>query len=147
MRIRNRKINPTMLELIYGILAYGVVVLILMTVLELCFNVIEKVFNDSFLLVLIGFFIGISIALILVVMMTRTIENIVQGGGYGATKQSVIGSITRSAIVIVAIVILLVTHIGNVFSMLFGLFSLKLSAYLQPITHKITNLKFIKKGR
>ena len=52
MRIRNRKINPTMLELIYGILAYGVVVLILMTVLELCFNVIEKVFNDSFLLVL-----------------------------------------------------------------------------------------------
>ena len=82
MRIRNRKINPTMLELIYGILAYGVVVLILMTVLELCFNVIEKVFNDSFLLVLIGFFIGISIALILVVMMTRTIENIVEGGGY-----------------------------------------------------------------
>ena len=139
MRIRNRKINPTMLELIYGILAYSVVVLILMTVLELGFSIIEKVFNDSFLLVLTGFFIGISISIILVVMMTRTIENIVNSGGYGATKQSIIGSITRSGIVIGAIVLLLVTHIGNVFSMLFGLFGLKLSAYLQPITHKVKN--------
>ena len=139
MRIRNRKINPTMLELIYGILAYSVVVLILMTVLELGFSIIEKVFNDSFLLVLTGFFIGISISIILVVMMTRTIENIVNSGGYGATKQSIIGSITRSGIVIGAIVLLLVTHIGNVLSMLFGLFGLKLSAYLQPITHKVKN--------
>ena len=128
-----------MLELIYGILAYGVVVLILMTVLELGFNIIEKVFNDSFLLVLTGLFIGISIAIILVIMMTRTIENIVNSGGYGATKQSVVGSITRSAIVIATIILLLVTHIGNVFSMLFGLFGLKLSAYLQPITHKVKN--------
>ena len=43
MRIRNRKINPTMVELIYGILAYGIVVLILMTVLEPSFGIIEKV--------------------------------------------------------------------------------------------------------
>ena len=139
MRIRNRKINPTMLELIYGILAYGMVVLILMTVLELGFGIIEKVFDDSFLLVLTGFFIGISISIILVVMMTRTIENIVNSGGYGATKQSVIGSITRNGIVIAVIILLLITHIGNVFSMLFGLFGMKLSAYLQPITHKVKN--------
>lgn len=145
MRIRNRKINPTMVEIIYGILAYGIVVLILMTVLEPSFGVIEKVFNDRFLLILIGFLIGIGISIILVMLMTRTIENMVSGGGYGATKQSVIGSLTRSGIVILAIVILLVTHIANVFSMLFGLFGLKLSAYFQPITHKLI-LK-IKKGR
>lgn len=141
MRIRNRKINPTMVELIYGILAYGIVVLILMTVLELGLGIIGKIFDDRFIFVITGFLIGISISLILVIMMTRTIENIVSGGGYGATRQSVIGSIIRSAIVIAAIVLLLVTHIGNVFSMLFGLFGLKLSAYLQPITHKITKNK------
>lgn len=141
MRIRNRKINPTMLELIYGILAYGMVVLILMTVLQLSFNIVEKIFNDRYIFVLIGFLIGIGIAIILVVMMTRTIENIVSGGGYGATKQSVIGSITRSGIVIAAIILLIMTHIGNVFAMLFGLFGLKLSAYLQPITHKLTKNK------
>ena len=139
MRIRNRKINPTMLELIYGILAYSVIVLILMTVLELGFNIIEKVFGDNFLLVLTGFFIGICVAIILVIMMTRTIQNILDSGGYGATKQSIIGSITRSAIVIAVIILLLVTHIGNVFSLLFGIFGLKLSAYLQPITHKVKN--------
>ena len=137
MRIRNRKINPTMLELIYGILAYSVVVLILMTVLELGFSIIEKVFNDSFLLVLTGFLLGIGISIVLVLLMTRTIENIVYGGGYNAKKESVTGSIIRSGIVIVAIVILLITHIGNVFALLFGLFGLKLSAYLQPITHKL----------
>lgn len=146
MRIRNRKINPTMLELIYGILAYSVIVLILMVVLELGFNIIEKVFNDSFWFVLTGFLIGIFLSIILVIMMTRTIENIVNGGGYGATKQSIIGSVTRSAIVIAVIVLLLITHIGNVFSMLFGLFGLKLSAYLQPITHKLI-IKLNKKGR
>ena len=135
-----------MLELIYGILAYSVIVLILMVVLELGFNIIEKVFNDSFWFVLTGFLIGIFLSIILVIMMTRTIENIVNGGGYGATKQSIIGSVTRSAIVIAVIVLLLITHIGNVFSMLFGLFGLKLSAYLQPITHKLI-IKLNKKGR
>ena len=137
MRIRNRKINPTMVELIIGIGAYGLVVLILMTVLQLCFGIIEKVFSDSFLFVIIGFLIGIGISIILVLLMTRTIENIVYGGGYDAKKQSIIGSIIRSGIVIAAIVILLITHIGNVFALLFGLFGLKVSAYLQPITHKI----------
>ncbi len=137
MRIRNRKINPTMVELVIGIGAYGIVVLILMTVLQLCFGVVEKVFNDNFIFVVIGFLLGIGISIILVLMMTRTIENIVYGGEHDAKKQSVIGSITRTGIVIAAIVILLVTHIGNVFALLFGLFGLKLSAYLQPITHKI----------
>ena len=146
MRIRNRKINPTMLELIYGILAYSVIVLILMTVLQLGFNIIEKIFNDSFFLVITGFLIGICVSIILVIMMTRTIENIVNGGGYGATKQSIIGSVTRSAIVIAVIILLIVTHIGNVFSLLFGIFGLKLSAYSQPITHKL-RLKLNKKGR
>ena len=137
MRIRNRKINPTMVELVIGIGAYGIVVLILMTILELCFGVIGQVFNDGFLFVIIGFLLGIGISIVLVLLMTRTIENIVYGGGYDAKKQSIIGSIVRSGIVIAAIVILLITHIGNVFALLFGLFGLKVSAYLQPITHKI----------
>ena len=137
MRIRNRKINPTMIELILGISAYGIVMLTLMTVLELCFGIVERIFNDGFLFVVIGFLLGIGISVVLVLLMTRTIENIVYGGGYNAKKESIIGSIVRTGIVIVAIVILLITHIGNVFALLFGLFGLKLSAYLQPITHKI----------
>ena len=137
MRIRNRKINPTMIELILGIGAYGIVVLMLMTILELCFGVVERAFNDGFLFVVIGFLLGIGISIVLVLLMTRTIENIVYGGGYNAKKESITGSIIRTGIVIVAIVTLLVTHIGNVFALLFGLFGLKVSAYLQPITHKI----------
>ena len=137
MRIRNRKINPTMIELILGIGAYGIVVLMLMTILELCFGIVERAFNDGFLFVVIGFLLGIGISIVLVLLMTRTIENIVYGGGYNAKKESITGSIIRIGIVIVAIVTLLVTHIGNVFALLFGLFGLKVSAYLQPITHKI----------
>jgi hypothetical protein len=126
-----------MIELILGIGAYGIVVLMLMTILELCFGVVERAFNDGFLFVVIGFLLGIGISIVLVLLMTRTIENIVYGGGYNAKKESITGSIIRTGIVIVAIVTLLVTHIGNVFALLFGLFGLKVSAYLQPITHKI----------
>lgn len=136
MRIRNRKINPTMVSLIVLELIYGLLGIVIISGLHFVFGVAEKVFGDKYIYIIIGFLIGILMSIILVVLMARTVENMLSIGDSGAVKEGVIGALIRAAIVIAVIVLLLVTHIGNVISMLIGLFGLKLSAYIQPIADK-----------
>ena len=136
MRIRNRKINPTMVSLIVLELIYGLLGIVIISGLHFVFGVAEKVFGDKYIYIIIGFLIGILMSIILVMLMARTVENMLSIGDNGAVKEGVIGALIRAAIVIAVIVLLLVTHVGNVISMLIGLFGLKLSAYIQPIADK-----------
>lgn len=141
MRIRNRKINPTMVSLIILELIYGVIGIVIFSVLHCGFGLLEDFFNDKFIFIVSGFLIGILISVFLIFLMTRTVENMVESGDDSAVKQGVIGALIRGVIVVTIIILILVTHIGNVFSMLIGLFGLKLSAYVQPITNKIIKNK------
>ena len=141
MRIRNRKINPTMVSLIVLELIYGLLGIVIISVLHFVFGVAEKVFGDKYIYIIIGYLIGILISMVLVVLMARTVENMLSIGDSGAVKEGVIGALVRAVIVIAVIVLLLVTHIGNVISMLIGLFGLKLSAYIQPIADKYIKKK------
>lgn len=141
MRIRNRKINPTMVSLIVLELIYGLLGLTIISVLHFIFGVAEKIFGDKYIYIIIGYLIGILISMVLVVLMARTVENMLSIGDSGAVKEGVIGALVRAIIVIAVIVLLLVTHIGNVFAMLIGLFGLKLSAYIQPIADKYIKKK------
>ena len=136
MRIRNRKINPTMVSLIVLELIYGLLGIVIISGLHFVFGVAERIFGDKYIYIIIGFLIGILMSIILVMLMARTVENMLSIGDNGAVKEGVIGALIRAAIVIAVIVLLLVTHVGNVISMLIGLFSLKLSAYIQPIADK-----------
>ena len=136
MRIRNRKINPTMVSLIVLELIYGLLGIVIISGLHFVFGVAERIFGDKYIYIIIGFLIGILMSIILVVLMARTVENMLSIGDNGAVKEGVIGALIRAAIVIAVIVLLLVTHVGNVISMLIGLFGLKLSAYIQPIADK-----------
>lgn len=136
MRIRNRKINPTMVSLIVLELIYGLIGIVIISGLHFVFGVAEKIFGDKYIYIIIGFLIGILMSIILVMLMARTVENMLSIGDNGAVKEGVIGALIRAAIVIAVIVLLLVTHVGNVISMLIGLFGLKLSAYIQPIADK-----------
>ena len=136
MRIRNRKINPTMVSLIVLELIYGLIGIVIISGLHFVFGVAEKIFGDKYIYIIIGFLIGILMSIILVMLMARTVENMLSIGDNGAVKEGVIGALIRAAIVIAVIVLLLVTHVGNVISMLIGLFGLKLSAYFQPIADK-----------
>ena len=136
MRIRNRKINPTMVSLIVLELIYGLLGIVIISGLHFVFGVAERIFGDKYIYIIIGFLIGILMSIILVMLMARTVENMLSIGDNGAVKEGVIGALIRAAIVIAVIVLLLVTHVGNVISMLIGLFGLKLSAYIQPIADK-----------
>lgn len=141
MRIRNRKINPTMVSLIVLELIYGLIGIVIISGLHFVFGVAEKIFGDKYIYIIIGFLIGILMSIILVMLMARTVENMLSIGDNGAVKEGVIGALIRAAIVIAVIVLLLVTHVGNVISMLIGLFGLKLSAYIQPIADKYIKKK------
>lgn len=145
MRVLNRKINPTMIELLIGIVLYGIVGEIIIIGLNYFTGMMEKMFDDSIFFIAIGFLIGIILAIILVIYMARSVETAVEMGETGALKHTMISSVIRFVMVIGVIVILLITHVGNVFAMLFGALGLKLSAYAQPITHKVSEK--LKKGR
>ena len=141
MRIRNRKINPTMVSLIVLELIYGLLGIVIISGLHFVFGVAERIFGDKYIYIILGFLIGILMSIILVMLMARTVENMLSIGDNGAVKEGVIGALIRAAIVIAVIVLLLVTHVGNVISMLIGLFGLKLSAYIQPIADKYIKKK------
>ena len=74
--------------------------------------------------------------------MTFSVENALEMGEQGALKHTRIMYIIRMVALVAVYAVMLIFGIGNVFSMLFGLFSLKLSAYIQPITHKLSNKLF-----
>jgi len=137
MRIRNRKINPTMVELIIGIVAYGILGTLLWVMLYMLSVPLEKFFDDSFLQIMIGFVIGIVFSIATIIHMTSSVETALEMGEHGALKHTRISYIVRMVALIVVFALMIIFDIGNIFAVLFGLLSLKLSAYAQPITHKI----------
>lgn len=145
MLIVNRKINPTMVELVIGIIIYGIIGEILLTILYFLDVPLEKIFNDTIANILIGFLVGIIYSAIMIIHMARTVETALDMGEHGAIKHTRIAYMIRIASLLLLFILMLVINIGNVFAMLFGLLSLKLSAYAQPITHKVKEK--LKKGR
>lgn len=145
MQTASRKINPTMIELIIGIVLYGIIGEILLTAMYLLSVPLEKVFNDTIANILIGFLVGIIYSVIMIIHMARTVEAALDMGEQGALKHTRIAYAIRIVGMIVLFIIMLIVNIGNLFAMVFGLLSLKLSAYAQPITHKVKEK--LKKGR
>ena len=137
MRVVNRKINPTMVELIIGILIFGILGVIVFLGLYMASVPVERFFDDSIFQIIIGFIIGIIFSLILIIHMTASVERALEMGEQGALKHTRIMYIVRMAALIIVFAIMLLLGVGNVFALLFGLLSLKLSAYMQPITHKV----------
>ena len=84
-----------------------------------------------------SFFIGIIFSVATIIHMTSSVETAVEMGEHGALKHTRIMYVVRMAALIVVFALMLILGIGNIFAMLFGLLSLKLSAYLQPITRKL----------
>ncbi len=138
MLIRRKKnINPTMVELLIGIGFWAVIGLVLICVLYFTSVPLEKLFDASIFQIVLGFIIGIGFSVGTIIHMTSSVEKAMDMGEDGALKHTRITYVVRMAALIVVFAIMLIFGIGNIFAMLFGLLSLKLSAYLQPITHKL----------
>jgi hypothetical protein len=120
------KKNNILVELLSGIISLGVLIQIIMAI----------AFED-YLYNAIGLWTGIGIACFIAIHLKRSIEDSLDLGVEGAAKHARTAYATRTAITLVVIGIVIYFKVGNPFTVVLGIFPLKLSAYLQPLIHKI----------
>ena len=120
------KKNNILLELLSGIISLGVLIQIIMAIAF-----------ENYLYNAIGLWTGIGIACFIAIHLKRSIEDSLDLGVEGAAKHARTAYATRTAITLVVIGIVIYFKVGNPFTVVLGIFPLKLSAYLQPLIHKI----------
>ena len=126
------KKNNILVELLSGIISLVVLIQIIMAI----------AFED-YLYNAIGLWTGIGIACFIAIHLKRSIEDSLDLGVEGAAKYARTAYATRTVITLIVIGIVIYFKVGNPFTVVLGIFPLKLSAYLQPLIHKIF-LKFNK---
>lgn len=89
-----------------------------------------------------GFLAGVIYSVFSSVHMSFRIRKIVFGHA-NESKTLLVGYFIRLTVMLIMFAVLYVFHIGDLLSALIGMFSMKVSAYLQPLTNKILT----KKGR
>lgn len=120
------KKNSTLLELLAGNLFIGILLQVV------CFIIWKDLLYNS-----IGAWSGIAICCFSAVSMSHSIEEVLDYGEVGAKKRVWIGYLTRMLITLLIAGIVIYFELGNYITLLVGLFALKLSAYMQPYTHKL----------
>ena len=90
----------------------------------------------------VGFLMGVIYSIFASVHMSLRIRKIVYGHA-NESKTMLIGYFIRLAVMLILFTVLYLLHIGDLLCALIGMFSMKVSAYLQPLTNKILS----KKGR
>lgn len=137
MQVNRKKpplINQTLLELLVGIAIYGVfgVILIILFIPDKAFSIA-------------GFAIGDITSAAMIIHMSVELEKSLYMGEEGALKHT--RKTTGLRMIVVAAVLIAVAwfRLGDIISSLVGIMALKVSAYIQPFTHKVFN-KF-KEGR
>lgn len=84
---------------------------------------------------------GVAFAFAGSIHMYRTLERAMAGGA-DASKVVTRGYLFRYAMVAVILIIISVTRVMNPLVVFLGYMSLKVTAYIQPITHKLCNKLF-----
>ncbi|MBO5278900.1 MAG: hypothetical protein J6B06_05375 [Lachnospiraceae bacterium] len=120
-----RNINKTVWELLLGILFSGIILEIVGTMI-----VKDKLYYS----------IGLGTGVILAVFMTFSIHSsvvkAVDVGERGAKAKMITSYVFRTVLVVAVIIIVGVTKLGNLVGLLLGIMTLKVAAYIQPVTHK-----------
>ena len=120
-----RNINQTVWELIIGI----VLVNALLEVIGLIFVSQKGAYT-------IGLVLGMLMAIGMVFHMNISIEKAMDIGGEHANGYMLISYAIRKVVVLAVIVCVGVLKFANLLSLLLGIMTLKVAAYLQPITHR-----------
>lgn len=117
--------SDTLMELMCGILVYGVVGQLVI----LCF-LHDKIWLS------IGWWIGVLCAVLGAYHMWWGLDRALDFGEKAAVKLITSYNLLRYAIIVIIMGIVMVTEIGNPLAAVFGVFGLKAGAYMQPLIHK-----------
>lgn len=130
-----QNVNPTLKELLAGICVWGIL-----------FGVIFIWFAQSRLSFFLSLLAGVLAAGGMAVHMLYFVEGAIELPQEDASKHMAKGAAIRTVAVIV-LVLIFVKMQGNVPALFLGLLTLKLGAYLQPLTHRIIQRIYRKEGR
>lgn len=131
---RLKELNETLPE----ILLLDFVYLILGEIIILCFVPHPGIYA-------VGFLAGVAYAVFAILHMSFRIRRVVYGQA-GASKTLVLGYMIRLAVMLGLFAVLYIFNIGDLLCALIGMFSMKVSAYLQPFTYRMLS-KILQKGR
>lgn len=122
-----RRINDALPGLVLGIIVYGVIV-------ELAgvWFVTDKVRYTT------GLLIGISLACGMAVNIATVLRDAVELYGEDNAKKKIVAkSLLRYAVVVIVFFVMMKWNLGNLITAFIGVLGLKVSAYLQPFTHRV----------
>lgn len=129
MRAMKKKIDPTLLELWMGIVAYGVVFQLALLLFS---------WNPAYG---IGLWIGIFLALAGAFHMWWALNRGLELPEKAAVKSISTQNIIRYAMIAVALAILMCTNFANPIFAFCGYMGMKVSAYLNPLIHRLRSGK------
>lgn len=121
-----RKWNETLTELFAGI---GITAVL--------FQVTVVWFVKDRISYSMGLWIGAALAAAMAFHMWRTLDSTLEMGEAGAQKQMGRQSALRYGAVVLVLTFLMLTEAANPLSAFLGIMTLKVAAYLQPVTHKV----------
>ena len=127
------KKENTLLELLIGIVLMGILIQII------CILV-----SKDYLYNAIGLWSGVAIACFMAIHMKRSIEDVLDLGEEGGVKRMRSTYLVRMTVVTIAMGVVIGFNLGNPITMLFGVLTLKIAAYLQPYMHKILKRRLSK---
>ncbi len=128
---RLKKMDRTLLELITGILFFGIFGWLV--TLALPFDRIKSA---------VGWWLGVMIAVFSAIQMWRSLNKAFLRDEKSAARLMAGGYLIRYLIVAVFLVFLFFTNAGYILAGFAGVMTLKMSAFLQPVTHKFYNRIF-----
>lgn len=129
MEIR-KKINPTLFDLCLGILMWGIVCQIV--ILIFC-----RTASYS-----IGLWIGIALGIAGAVHMWRTLDRSLDMVSKGAAKAVGAQSLIRYMVLVIVMALLAVSGFANPLFAFLGYMGMKVAAYMQPFTRRISSKVF-----
>ena len=115
--------------MLLGILIYGVLV-----------EIIGIWFFSDKLLFTTGLLIGISCALGMAIHLAVVLEETVRTNN-AAPRLIKFKSVLRYLVVVAVFFVMMQFHLGNLISAFIGVLGLKVSAYAQPLLHKLIHLQ------
>lgn len=137
MRIveRLRQINRTLLEMQLGLLFWGIV----------C-QAVGAFFAENQGYYAKSLWFGILFAMISTVHMYHSLDRALDYGEKNARKMIFAGYLIRYVLFVVILFIIMTTKVMNPLIVFLAYMGMKVTAFLQPITHKLCNKLFHEEG-
>lgn len=119
------KTNSTYKELMIGIILYGILGII---------PIVIFIHDEG--KSIIGFSLGVVISAGMLIHMYRELEKALYMGEIDAEKHTKMTTCLRMVVVTIALVAIAFSGKADIIASLVGTMALKVSAYIQPLTHK-----------